>query len=114
MTAPYTGGWQTYQTITASNISLSAGNHVVQLVMDSNGNGGNVANFNWFQFSPVNTTTVPNAPTALTAVANSATSATLTWQESTANISAFVIQRSSDGINFTPVATLGSANQLCG
>jgi LmbE family N-acetylglucosaminyl deacetylase len=47
MTVPNTGGWQIWQTLTKPNVSLSAGTHVMRLVMDSNGGTGGVGNFNW-------------------------------------------------------------------
>ncbi|MDB5769408.1 MAG: carbohydrate binding module family protein [Collimonas fungivorans] len=47
LTVPDTQGWQNWQTVSAT-ISLSAGQHVVQLFMDSVGSGGAVGNFNWF------------------------------------------------------------------
>ena len=48
MTAPNTGGWQTWQTITKTGVTLSAGQHVVRVVMDTNGATGSIANLNWF------------------------------------------------------------------
>jgi hypothetical protein len=48
MTVPNTGGWQVWTTITKTGVSLSAGQHVARVVMDTNGPGGSVANFNWF------------------------------------------------------------------
>ncbi len=45
-----TGGWQTWQTITVTNVVLDAGSQIMRVVMDSNStNGGDIANFNWFQ-----------------------------------------------------------------
>ncbi|MDD5687376.1 MAG: discoidin domain-containing protein [Elusimicrobia bacterium] len=37
ITVPDTGGWQTWQTITKTGVSLSAGKHIMKLVMDTNG-----------------------------------------------------------------------------
>src|SRR5260370_39745484 len=42
VTVPNTGGWQTYQTLTKTGVSLSAGQHILRVVID---NGG--MNFNW-------------------------------------------------------------------
>jgi len=50
MTATNTGGWQTYTTLTKTGVSVTAGPHVVKLVMDSIGASGSVANFNWIAF----------------------------------------------------------------
>jgi Carbohydrate binding module (family 6) len=46
---PNTGGWQVWTTVTRTGISLTAGVHVVRVVMDADGSGGSVANFNWFR-----------------------------------------------------------------
>jgi len=49
-TAPNTGNWQKYVTLSsAKNIALSAGNHTLRLVMDVNDSTGYVANFNWMK-----------------------------------------------------------------
>jgi uncharacterized delta-60 repeat protein len=49
-TAPNTGNWQKYVTLSsAKNISLSAGQHALRLVMDGNDSTGYVANFNWMK-----------------------------------------------------------------
>ena len=47
LTIPDTQGWQNWQTL-SSSISLTAGQHVIQLYMDSAGSSGAVGNFNWF------------------------------------------------------------------
>jgi len=48
LTVPNTGGWQTWTTITSNAFNLTAGKHVIKLVMDSNGPTGSVGNINWF------------------------------------------------------------------
>jgi hypothetical protein len=48
MTVPNTGAWQTWKTITKTGVSLTAGQHVVRVVMDAGGATGSVGNFNWF------------------------------------------------------------------
>lgn len=45
---PNTGGWQTYETVTAT-ISLEAGQQVLRLALDTNGATGYVGNFNYLQ-----------------------------------------------------------------
>ncbi|MGH9140801.1 MAG: carbohydrate-binding protein [Vicinamibacterales bacterium] len=45
---PNTGGWQTWQTVTKSGVTLAAGTHVMKVAMDAIGPSGSVANFNWF------------------------------------------------------------------
>jgi Carbohydrate binding module (family 6) len=47
LTIPDTLGWQNWQTL-SSSITLTAGQHVIQLSMDSAGSSGAVGNFNWF------------------------------------------------------------------
>jgi hypothetical protein len=44
MTVPNTGGWQTWQTITKTGVTISAGQHLFRLVIT-----GNDTNFNWIQ-----------------------------------------------------------------
>lgn len=50
LTVPNTGGWQSWQTVSASGISLPAGIHVIGVSMDSNGSTGSVGNFDIFSF----------------------------------------------------------------
>ncbi|WP_051979728.1 glycosyl hydrolase family 18 protein [Edaphobacter aggregans] len=50
LTVPNTGGWQNWTTL-STTITLSAGQHIVQLHMDSVGSAGTVGNFNWFSIS---------------------------------------------------------------
>jgi hypothetical protein len=45
---PNTGAWQTWTTVTSSNITLAAGKQILKVRMDTNGPGGAVANLNWF------------------------------------------------------------------
>jgi hypothetical protein len=55
------GGWQTWRTLTKNNIGLTAGPHVMRLVMDSSGANGTIGNFNHFLF----TATATNPPPQL-------------------------------------------------
>ena len=48
LAVPDTGGWQVWKTITKTGVALASGPQVVRVVMDTNGAGGSVANFNWF------------------------------------------------------------------
>ena len=105
ITAPATGGWQNWQTITVNNVNIAAGTHVLRIAMDTNGSSGAIADFNWFQVTPVNVSAPPAAPANVTAVAASANTVNLAWQESSSNQNGFVIQRSTDGVNFTQVGT---------
>jgi hypothetical protein len=47
---PDTGGWNTWKTVTKTGVSLTAGAHVIKLVVDANGSGGTVADINWLAF----------------------------------------------------------------
>jgi len=50
ISVPNTGGWQTWQTIRVSGVTLAAGTQVWRVVMDTNGsNTTSVGNFNWLQ-----------------------------------------------------------------
>src|SRR5205085_9868930 len=60
--APYTGGWDSWQTVTKSGVYLAAGKHVMRVVMDTNSSAGSaVANFNWFNLVPTGTSVAPVA-----------------------------------------------------
>jgi hypothetical protein len=61
MTVPDTGGWQTYTTLTKTNIAISAGQHLLRLALDSTGANGTVGNYNYFTFTATST----NAPVFL-------------------------------------------------
>ena len=49
ISVPKTGNWQKWTTVTADEIRLTAGTHVLRLVMDANGSSGWVGNFNYFR-----------------------------------------------------------------
>lgn len=56
MTVPNTGGWQTYQTVTKTGVSLAAGQHVMRLALDTNGatlpdGAAFVGNLNYLKFT---------------------------------------------------------------
>ncbi len=65
LTVPYTGGWQSWQTVSAT-VSLSAGQQEARLVFDTTGNGI-VGNFARIDFSPA-TSPPPAGPFAGTPV----------------------------------------------
>ena len=68
LTIPNTGGWQTWQTITAT-VQLTAGQQVVQVDFDSTGASGYVGNFNWLEL------TAASAPLVVSAGSNFTTNA---------------------------------------
>jgi hypothetical protein len=47
---PDTGAWNNWQTLPTPNVALTAGQHVLRVVMEAVGSGNAVAGFNWFQF----------------------------------------------------------------
>jgi len=49
ISVPNTGGWQTWQTIRVSGLTLAAGTQTWRVVMDSNGPTTAVANLNWLK-----------------------------------------------------------------
>jgi probable HAF family extracellular repeat protein len=51
LTIPKTGTWQTWTTVARTGIVLAAGPQAFRLVMDTNGPGGTVGNFNWVRFT---------------------------------------------------------------
>jgi hypothetical protein len=48
---PNTGGWQQWQSVTKSGVSLPAGQHRLRIVLDSDGPGGIFGNINYLGFS---------------------------------------------------------------
>gem|GEM_PF-3274708 len=68
MTIPNTGGWDTWQTISKSGVSLTAGEHVLRLAMDTNGSQliPNIGNINWMDFSLTSGTPAPTSTTGPT------------------------------------------------
>ena len=54
ITIPNTGGWQSWQTVTA-RVQLQAGQQVLRVVMDSNGDYA-VGNFDWIRFRTAGST----------------------------------------------------------
>lgn len=59
MTNSDSGGWQTWRTLTKSNFSLTAGQHVVKLVLDTSGANGSIGNFNYFSLTAPKTNPPP-------------------------------------------------------
>jgi nitrous oxidase accessory protein NosD len=102
---PGTTNWQIFKTITKTGIALSAGNHVLRIVGDTNGSNGRVGNFNWFRLT--NSAAVPATPTSLLAAPATTSQINLSWNDNATNETGYQIDRSLDGITFAPLATLG-------
>ena len=52
MVVPNTGGWQSWLTISRSGIPLTAGPHVLRVVIDTNGTTGWLGNLNYLRWNP--------------------------------------------------------------
>jgi hypothetical protein len=118
---PNTWSWDAYQTVNIPNVSLTAGNHIVRLVMDGNTSSGYAGNFSTLQFSQTggttattgggsytpSTWTVPNGPFGFSTSNATKSTLTLNWYDSADNEASYVIQRStSQWSGFTTVATI--------
>jgi beta-glucanase (GH16 family) len=57
LSVPDTGGWQNWQTVGPVTGNLPAGQHVLQIHMDSNGATGGIGNLNWVRFDSLATPT---------------------------------------------------------
>ncbi|MEO1235693.1 MAG: malectin domain-containing carbohydrate-binding protein [Planctomycetota bacterium] len=53
ITLPNTGGWQTWQTVTAGGVDLEAGEQTLRVVFDEKSSDSSVGNFNWFRINPL-------------------------------------------------------------
>ena len=91
LTVPNTGGWQTYQTVTAAGVQLSAGVHVMRLSLDAEGPQGGVANFNYISVTQGAT---GSAPTGLLATAVLPTRVDLTWAAPAGSVARYEVERS--------------------
>jgi hypothetical protein len=54
---PDTGGWSVWQTVVKTGVTLTAGPHLLKLIVDANGSGGTAADLNW-----IDVTAAPSAP----------------------------------------------------
>jgi RHS repeat-associated protein len=52
LAVPDTGAWESFQTVVKTNVNVSAGTHVLRLVLDSNGASGYVGDFDWLAVQP--------------------------------------------------------------
>jgi glucosylceramidase len=63
MTIPDTRGWQSWVTLTRTNVPLEAGAQRLRVIVDANGATGDAGNLNYLRFTAANPTPPPTAPT---------------------------------------------------
>jgi hypothetical protein len=93
LSVPDTGGWQTYQTVRKAGVSMSAGQHVLRLSLDTEGPNRGVANFNFLR---INTAAVGSPPTNLQATFDpnaTPTQVRLTWLAPAGTIDHYEVER---------------------
>lgn len=114
LTIPNTGGWQTWQNATATGISLTAGQHLLLLVMDSDGPGGNVGNFNYTNFTLQTASPSPTATLANTATSTIIPSATSTGTPTrTASLTNTIAPPSATStVTLVPYSSTGTATAI--
>jgi hypothetical protein len=91
-----------------ANVSV-AGVQQLELVVTDAGDGNAYDHADWAGAILTNTgPTAPAAPSNLGATATSTTAINLTWADNSANETGFKIERSTDGVTFTPLMTVGA------
>lgn len=107
LTIPNTGGYQIYQTVTKTNVSLTAGQHVMRVALLTNAPGGGFGNFNYFAISAPAPAGPP--PSNLTASASSPTQVNLTWADNSANETGFRVERKTGNGSYSQITTVGAS-----
>jgi hypothetical protein len=100
---PTSTGYQTYDT---SIFNVGAGSHTIEFIGLDSAGGDNTVFLDNVALSRL----LVQAPTNLTATASSSTTVNLAWSEAASGITSYIVQRSTDGINFTTLASNVSAN----
>jgi Carbohydrate binding module (family 6) len=109
MTLPNTGGWQNFMTVSSSSFSLTAGQHVVRLVMDSAVNAGqDIGNFNWFKFTAAPT----EAAFSGTPAAVPGTIQAENFDTGGAGLAYNIVGNTNNGGTYRPTETVGIVNSL--
>jgi hypothetical protein len=103
---PETGGWQTYQTVTAT-LTTVAGQHDIYLVFVEDGTtGDSLCNLNWFQLVTPTASDELEVPTGLAATPETASQINIIWDAQSA-ISAFHVKRATSSGGPYEVVPLG-------
>ena len=104
-TVIYDSGVLTNDQVGHINVSV-AGVQVLKLVA-TNGVTGSVDydHADWAGASLVGVPSVPTPPTSILAQATSAAAINLTWTMGSSDVASYTIQRSTDGVNFTTIAS---------
>jgi hypothetical protein len=58
LSVPDTTGWFTFKTVVSPKFTVSPGNHLMRVVMDSPGDLGAIGNFDYFRFAPAGIVTL--------------------------------------------------------
>jgi hypothetical protein len=58
ITVPNTGGYDTFATVASAPFGLTAGQHIMQIVLDAAGSSGFGGDFNWMQGTLVKAGTI--------------------------------------------------------
>jgi chitinase len=101
-TVPNTGGWQNWQTVTAT-VNLSAGQQTLRVYA-----GGGGFNVNWINFVlGGGDTQPPSAPTNLASTGKTSSSVNLAWSASTDNVgvTGYTVTYGTTSVNVTGTST---------
>src|SRR5262249_24556805 len=101
----YDSGVLTNDQVGHINISVAGVQTLMLQVTNGIANSIDYDHADWGGAMLAGTPVVPAAPANLVAKALSSTQMNLTWNAGAANVASYVIDRSSDGKNFTTVAT---------
>ena len=105
ISVPNTGGWATWQTVTVTGLSLSAGSQVLRLVLDGNGISGQVAYFNYLTFALIAPTSTATATTSSTATPTGTRSPSSSTTTATSSASGTATATATSSISGTATAT---------
>ena len=114
MTVPNTGSWDAYQTVSKSGVYVTAGQHVMKVVMDTNDGVGFTGNFNWFTFAAGAATatptavagTVPAAPSAMTLVGAAKWGLSFNFFDNANNETTYTVERLDGTGNYKALASI--------